>query len=121
MEPWQILEKELKALTELQGTERAKLKYNQGKIYCSHCYFILLLFANQSQSLVPIPPARHEPLGTPGVVVGAQTHSTKPHIFNPRPLVCLNIKASFIKNKSSTSEHRIQMYKVLLSFLNCTP
>lgn len=75
---------------------------------------------------------------TEGVLAGAQTHFTgtgeltdpyffrlKPTskrgvTFNPHQLVCLNIKVSFITNKSSKSEHRIQMYKVLLNFLNLT-
>lgn len=34
--------------------------------------------------------------------------------------VCLNIKASFITHKSSKSEHRIQMYRAVLTLLNLT-
>lgn len=71
-----------------------------------------------------------------GVLAGAQTHSngtrelTCLHFFRLKAiaqstfklhqLVCLNIKVSFIANKSSKSEHRIQMYKVLLNFLSLT-
>lgn len=72
-----------------------------------------------------------------GVLVGAQTHSNgtrelthlpffrlktiaQRSTFKLHQLVCLNIKVSFIANKSSKSEHRIQMYKVLWNFLSLT-